>query len=330
MPVPLIAAVAKAAAPMLKKAAVKAGKKMAVNAARKAMSKKEEEKQRAKKGMKVRKYKKGGKKRKYQNGGDVKMDDPLGAGDALDAEAGIMNKGEKTDTADAVVDAADDVKVKAGGADKKKFKDTKFASIVRKQRAAYDKREQSSPAQQRAKQGMMSYKKGGKLAKQAAIAIAMKKAGKKPKSMKEGGKVAPMKKKKAGMTHSDGSRRVPNYKKGASDVRKEFKTAYDREQHRLGKAGNPKLAQELKKGGKFPDLTGDGKVTQADILKGRGVFKHGGKHPKVVAQGADRADVRGDRKAARINKRTKRKIMRSAKAGAKGAVKAVRQLKKKK
>jgi|TARA_A100001391_G_scaffold72224_2_gene46121 hypothetical protein len=33
------------------------------------------------------------------------------------------------------------------------------------------------------------------------------------------------------------------------------------------------------KGGKkkFPDLTGDGKVTRADILKGRGVFKKGGK-----------------------------------------------------
>jgi hypothetical protein len=27
---------------------------------------------------------------------------------------------------------------------------------------------------------------------------------------------------------------------------------------------------------KFPDLTGDGKTTQADILKGRGVFKKGG------------------------------------------------------
>jgi hypothetical protein len=27
------------------------------------------------------------------------------------------------------------------------------------------------------------------------------------------------------------------------------------------------------KGKKFPDLTGDGKVTQADILKGRGVFQ---------------------------------------------------------
>ena len=36
----------------------------------------------------------------------------------------------------------------------------------------------------------------------------------------------------------------------------------------------------LKKGGKvkkkFPDLTGDGKVTKADILKGRGVFGAGG------------------------------------------------------
>ena len=28
----------------------------------------------------------------------------------------------------------------------------------------------------------------------------------------------------------------------------------------------------MRKGGKFPDLTGDGKVTQADILKGRKVI----------------------------------------------------------
>ena len=73
----------------------------------------------------------------------------------------------------------------------------------------------------------------------------------KKKYYKEGGKVAPMEKKKAGMTHSDGARRVPNYKKGASNVKKEFKTAYDREQHRLGKAGSQKLAQELKNGGKI-------------------------------------------------------------------------------
>jgi hypothetical protein len=30
------------------------------------------------------------------------------------------------------------------------------------------------------------------------------------------------------------------------------------------------------KDGSFPDLNKDGKVTQADILKGRGVFKKGG------------------------------------------------------
>ena len=30
------------------------------------------------------------------------------------------------------------------------------------------------------------------------------------------------------------------------------------------------------KGGKFPDLTGDGEVTQADVLKGRKVFQEGG------------------------------------------------------
>jgi hypothetical protein len=28
--------------------------------------------------------------------------------------------------------------------------------------------------------------------------------------------------------------------------------------------------------GSFPDLTGDGKVTKADVLKGRGVLKKGG------------------------------------------------------
>jgi len=38
-----------------------------------------------------------------------------------------------------------------------------------------------------------------------------------------------------------------------------------------------KAKKAYKEGGKFPDLTGDGKVTQADILKGRKVFKMGGK-----------------------------------------------------
>ena len=41
---------------------------------------------------------------------------------------------------------------------------------------------------------------------------------------------------------------------------------------------------KMKKGGKsFPDLTGDGKVTRADILKGRGVFNKGSK-PKNIKE----------------------------------------------
>ena len=35
---------------------------------------------------------------------------------------------------------------------------------------------------------------------------------------------------------------------------------------------------------KFPDLTGDGKVTKKDILKGRGVLKRGGKAKKKRAK----------------------------------------------
>ena len=48
---------------------------------------------------------------------------------------------------------------------------------------------------------------------------------------------------------------------------------------KLEKIINSSPEERIKKapGGKaFPDLTGDGKVTQADILKGRGVFGHGG------------------------------------------------------
>ena len=51
-----------------------------------------------------------------------------------------------------------------------------------------------------------------------------------------------------------------------------------------------KKPKKMQKGGSFPDLTGDGKVTRADILKGRGVFKKGGsigssKKPKMQVGG---------------------------------------------
>jgi len=43
---------------------------------------------------------------------------------------------------------------------------------------------------------------------------------------------------------------------------------------RIGKMGGGMMGRRfgMKKGAKFPDLTGDGKVTFADILKGRGVI----------------------------------------------------------
>lgn len=40
------------------------------------------------------------------------------------------------------------------------------------------------------------------------------------------------------------------------------------------------------RGGGMPDLTGDGKVTRADVLKGRGVFKHGGGIKKYANGGS--------------------------------------------
>ena len=36
---------------------------------------------------------------------------------------------------------------------------------------------------------------------------------------------------------------------------------------------------------KFPDLNKDGKITKADVLKGRGVFKKGGKVSRVNEAG---------------------------------------------
>ena len=48
------------------------------------------------------------------------------------------------------------------------------------------------------------------------------------------------------------------------------------------------MKKSYKKGGKFPDLTGDGKITMADILKGRGVKKAmGGMKLKKYGKGGD-------------------------------------------
>ena len=53
---------------------------------------------------------------------------------------------------------------------------------------------------------------------------------------------------------------------------------------------------QLKDGGDFPDLTGDGKVTQADILKGRGVYAEGDEvmmmeETEMMAPGGDEIEA---------------------------------------
>jgi hypothetical protein len=53
--------------------------------------------------------------------------------------------------------------------------------------------------------------------------------------------------------------------------------------------------KKMAKGGKLPDLTGDGKVTRADVLKGRGVpgFSKGGSASKRADGCATKGKTKG-------------------------------------
>lgn len=62
-----------------------------------------------------------------------------------------------------------------------------------------------------------------------------------------------------------------NMKKTSEQIKSSIRKNY--------KKGGP--IAKAKSGKSFPDLTGDGKVTRADILKGRGVIKNGGKLKKA-------------------------------------------------
>jgi hypothetical protein len=83
--------------------------------------------------------------------------------------------------------------------------------------------------------------------------------------------------------------------------------------------GKKKMAPGMKKGGKFPDLTGDGKVTKKDVLKGRGVpgFKEGG---KKVSKGYAKGGMKP-------KTTTKKKVSKAKVRGAGMARKGVRPVK---
>jgi hypothetical protein len=55
------------------------------------------------------------------------------------------------------------------------------------------------------------------------------------------------------------------------------------------------IRQQMAKGGEssFPDLTGDGQVTQADILKGRGVYAEGGEADMQMSEQQAMAELEG-------------------------------------
>tara|TARA_B100001063_G_scaffold195113_1_gene186741 strand:+ start:791 stop:1069 length:279 start_codon:yes stop_codon:yes gene_type:complete len=57
---------------------------------------------------------------------------------------------------------------------------------------------------------------------------------------------------------------------------------YSKVANRRGAMGGGMMKRGMYKKGSFPDLNKDGKITKADILKGRGVFSSGSKNPNAI------------------------------------------------
>ena len=73
----------------------------------------------------------------------------------------------------------------------------------------------------------------------------------------------------------------PELRAKGEKLKKEIKKT-QKEFYRTGFKLGKKVEKKKKNGKKFPDLTGDGKVTFADILKGRGVINGKKKNKKKV------------------------------------------------
>jgi len=67
--------------------------------------------------------------------------------------------------------------------------------------------------------------------------------------------------------------------KEVMNAQKRMEDEKEMQRRKKQEAADKLLGIRMKNGGKLPDLTGDGKVTRADVLKGRGVegFQKGGK-----------------------------------------------------
>ena len=82
---------------------------------------------------------------------------------------------------------------------------------------------------------------------------------------------------------ADTSKGKRNLREEKSRIVRELKATGGRASGKRRKMGPGDTGRKRKAGpgardrkrGKFPELTGDGKVTRADVLKGRGVFKSG-------------------------------------------------------
>jgi len=78
---------------------------------------------------------------------------------------------------------------------------------------------------------------------------------------------------------------------------------------------------------KFPDLTGDGRVTKADILKGRGVYKKGGTVSKKMPSKVEK--VMKEFKAGKLHSGSKKgPVVKSRKQAVAIAFSEARMLKK--
>ena len=94
-------------------------------------------------------------------------------------------------------------------------------------------------------------------------------------------------KKKATNWLNNPNRKVGEGEKVADDIIRQYKKGkpgYDANGNPLKKQKMGGVTKKAKSGGSFPDLNKDGKITKADILKGRGVIaKKGAKVAKKKA-----------------------------------------------